>query len=378
MGRRNRDEWREDRQPIMSRRGWLALAAAGAAGALLGRNSELIERSLLPYGEQAYDVIRAFGTDPGDAPETAGETPVETTAPEDTPTQPAAPTTPPPAETLSDTYFPTFGIDTAKYQFGTAEDGFDRTELLAQGISYQIHRATRGMPGAIRDLDPNYADNRERAKAAKLLFGAYHFLETGEAAAQADRFVTYLQQTGGTDNLICCLDVETYEDHDGATKGPNYDDVLAFNQRFHELIPDRPLVAYIGAHWWGDVKRAGALNNPPAPPGTVLWQPHYLPNELRGKAPNDYFEHISKPGAPDDAWPSRAIGTYSHYAFRQFTSGAIVRHMNPIDLNISFLPFDQLRRLAGPNVDAVEATPLAKVTAMPRAGARTLESLIAA
>lgn len=74
--------------------------------------------------------------------------------------------------------------------------------LKAAGIEGVIHKATQGT----HFQDPEYHDRRAQARAAGLLWGAYHFGEGGDGATQAGFFLDFVQPEA-TDLLV--LDFET-------------------------------------------------------------------------------------------------------------------------------------------------------------------------
>lgn len=72
----------------------------------------------------------------------------------------------------------------------------------ADGIVGVIHKATQGTGY----VDEKYASNRAAAQKAGLLWGAYHFGNNGDGAAQANHF---LKTVGNTDGVIMALDIES-------------------------------------------------------------------------------------------------------------------------------------------------------------------------
>ena len=66
--------------------------------------------------------------------------------------------------------------------------------LFSSGRKYVCAKATQGTN--MKDL--MYPANRRNAKLAGLIFGAYHFIDSGISGAdQADYFISYLQANGG-------------------------------------------------------------------------------------------------------------------------------------------------------------------------------------
>src|SRR5262245_48178183 len=61
----------------------------------------------------------------------------------------------------------------------------DWNAIKAAGIVGVIHKATEGSSY----VDPTYASRRTAARAAGLLWGAYHFLRPGDMVQQAEHFI---------------------------------------------------------------------------------------------------------------------------------------------------------------------------------------------
>jgi lysozyme len=81
----------------------------------------------------------------------------------------------------------------------------DWAAIKASGIAGVIHKASQG----ISYVDPTYASRKQGARAAGLLWGAYHFGEGGFPLTQAAHFVDVVQPEP-TDLLV--LDWEDYID----------------------------------------------------------------------------------------------------------------------------------------------------------------------
>jgi lysozyme len=71
----------------------------------------------------------------------------------------------------------------------------------ADGVAAVIHKATQGAS----DADPMYQENLAQAKAANLLWGAYHFGTGEDGVAQAEFFLDTVQPTADT---LLVLDFE--------------------------------------------------------------------------------------------------------------------------------------------------------------------------
>jgi lysozyme len=77
----------------------------------------------------------------------------------------------------------------------------DLVQAKQDGILGIIHKATQG----ITLVDPAYQTNREKATAAGLLWGAYHFAIPGAGTSQADHFLETVEPTPET---LIALDLE--------------------------------------------------------------------------------------------------------------------------------------------------------------------------
>ncbi len=77
----------------------------------------------------------------------------------------------------------------------------DLTKAQASGIVGVIHKVTQGKS----IVDHVYAQNRQKAQAAGLLWGAYHFGTQADGVAQADYF---LSKANADDQTLLILDYE--------------------------------------------------------------------------------------------------------------------------------------------------------------------------
>src|SRR5260221_3103854 len=94
---------------------------------------------------------------------------------------------------------------------------FDATAFKAGGWSFVIHKASQGTDFQ----DSRYAERKQQALEAGILFGSYHFMCPGNAVAQADYYLNVVKPDGKT---LLCLDFET-----GTVA-----DAEQFVQRIHE------------------------------------------------------------------------------------------------------------------------------------------------
>lgn len=77
----------------------------------------------------------------------------------------------------------------------------DFAKAKADGILAVLHKGAQGQSGS----DPMYAKNRQKAAAAGLLWGAYHFGTGSDGVKQAENFLT---QIGDRKNTLLVLDFE--------------------------------------------------------------------------------------------------------------------------------------------------------------------------
>jgi lysozyme len=99
----------------------------------------------------------------------------------------------------------------------------DLGRAQAAGIVGVIHKATQGTSM----FDNMYQQNRQKAQAAGLLWGAYHFATAGDGAAQADFF---LSKAAADEQTLIVLD---YEPNQNSTM--TLDQAKAFVTRVHEV-----------------------------------------------------------------------------------------------------------------------------------------------
>jgi len=85
----------------------------------------------------------------------------------------------------------------------------DYDSARVDGVAGVIYKATQGT--AMRDM--TYADNRSAARAAGLMWGAYHFGTVGDGVAQADFFLNTVKPD---DDTLLALDLEDYVVKKGA------------------------------------------------------------------------------------------------------------------------------------------------------------------
>lgn len=140
----------------------------------------------------------------------------------------------------------------------------DFRAVRAAGHDFVILKATE-------DTSYGYAswfkENAPRVKSAGLVLGAYHFLRTGDGAAEARYFVSTVDAVDGFGGVIAVLDVETAADG----SQPMIQHVQAFANEFGRLVPGHPLVIYTGRWYW-----VGHMGNPHGSYLGPLWHSEYV------------------------------------------------------------------------------------------------------
>ena len=99
----------------------------------------------------------------------------------------------------------------------------DLTKAKVAGIVGVIHKATQGTSMT----DNKYQTNRDKAEAAGVLWGAYHFGTKGDGKAQADFF---LSQANPNDQTLLVLDFEP-----NGSSTMTLDQAKAFVSRINEV-----------------------------------------------------------------------------------------------------------------------------------------------
>jgi lysozyme len=140
----------------------------------------------------------------------------------------------------------------------------DLQKAKEDGIAGVIHKATQGLTY----VDPMFAANRQKAAAAGLLFGAYHFGTGADGAAQADFFLQTVQPAA-SDLLV--LDFEEN------TAGPTMtlDQARAFITRVHVATNRWP--GLYGGHY---LKQMLGAQDDPVLANCWLWLSQYGPDAV--------------------------------------------------------------------------------------------------
>lgn len=102
-------------------------------------------------------------------------------------------------------------------------------QLRIAGIFGIIHKASQGL----HYIDPLYSERRKAATAAGLLWGAYHFLDSSDAEAQAEAF---LAASGVSDPnsdpvMVAC-------DYENSSNQPSLHQCMTFMAAVDRATPD--------------------------------------------------------------------------------------------------------------------------------------------
>jgi GH25 family lysozyme M1 (1,4-beta-N-acetylmuramidase) len=225
-------------------------------------------------------------------------TPKPTSTPAATP-KPTATPTPKPTPTPNPNRAE--GIDVSHWQ-----NTIDWTAVRAAGKKFTYIKASESTDF----VDPLYATNRSRAKAAGLLVGAYHFAQpstgAGDAVAEADHYVDTATPASG--DLLPVLDLER---SGGLSQTALTAWVRAYLDRVYQRTGARAVI-YCSPSFWktylGDTTWF-AVNG-----YTVLWVAHWTTG--------------SAPTVPGGAWGG------NNWTFWQYTSdGTVPGISGRVDLN---------------------------------------------
>ncbi|HEY5959974.1 MAG TPA: glycoside hydrolase family 25 protein, partial [Polyangiaceae bacterium] len=165
--------------------------------------------------------------------------------------------------------------------------------------------------------NPDYVPAKGRAAATGTVFGAYHFLEVGNGAAQAD----YCFSKVGKTPLM--LDFEEYTSG-GVLRQPKVADAVAFIDRYRALGGVTNLL-YLPKWYW-----------------QKIGSPSLQPLIDRGmKLVSSVYTTYSDTGP---GWS--AYGGMTPVVW-QYTSSATVNGFSPVDMNACKLTLDQFKQVIG-------------------------------
>lgn len=184
-----------------------------------------------------------------------------------------------------------FAVDISSHQ-----GAFDVVRAAAEGYSACLCKATEGRTFR----DPRFDRNIPLVKASGMVPGAYHFLRSGDGAAQARAFHARIAAHGGPAGWLCACDNEA---------DASWSTTMAFFAEWGQLTGCHPLIMYSGAWWWGSRHWPGATLTP------HLWHSRYT----TGTGPGQQL-YTRVPAS----WWTPGYGGWPTATLLQFTSSARV------------------------------------------------------
>lgn len=228
---------------------------------------------------------------------------------------------------------PIFGIDVhPEYQKNL---NFER----ARSADYEFC-LIKASEGPYRDGDKyvpgGFKEYFHRAEAEGFVMGAYHFLVSTPARAQAEHFLRTIESVGGPEDKILIVDFEEYQAPHGYLS-PGNDQLMTFIAEVKRRVGGQPVVLYSNRGFWnggdtsGDFEQYGA---------DVAWDARYLDMNPHNR-PREYYADMKQHG-----W-GKPWGDVEPWMW-QFTSAGTVAGMN-IDVNAYRGTPEQLLALIGEN-----------------------------
>lgn len=202
------------------------------------------------------------------------------------------------------------------------QQGINIEQIAAEGFSAVMVKATEGSAGYWADT-LQFTDWIKRIRQSGMVAGCYHWLNNANGAQQAQYFLNRLGAIGGTDNLLCAVDIEDLD------YPPSWSMIYEFVATWNQRTNNHPLIIYTG-NWWR--QRAGW---PGASCSPYLWLAHYVygvdyASTLYGKVP--------------DSWWVPGFGGWPSATWLQFSSTAMVAGRQ-IDVSASNQTIEELRAL---------------------------------
>jgi GH25 family lysozyme M1 (1,4-beta-N-acetylmuramidase) len=232
---------------------------------------------------------------------------------------------------------PIYGIDVhPEYQRNL---NFERAR--SEDYEFCIVKASEG---PYRDGDTyvpgGFKEFFHRAEAEGFVMGAYHFLVSTPAKAQAEHFLRTIESVGGPEDKILMVDFEDYPKIPALT--PGNDQLEGFISEVKRRIGDHPLVLYAARGFWSGGDSSGDFDQYGA---DVAWDAYYLhmdrvfPKRFYPNSEN-LFQQADLPWGWGKRW-----GNVEPW-FWQFTPAGTVAGMN-IDVNAYRGTPEQLLALTG-------------------------------
>jgi GH25 family lysozyme M1 (1,4-beta-N-acetylmuramidase) len=235
---------------------------------------------------------------------------------------------------------PIFGFDISDHQGPNVNFG----RLRSEGYRFGFIKATEGIGWTAR----YYKDNMQRARAAGIQAGAYHFLWGNDPVKQVGGF---LRAVGNPEGKMLCVDVETYP---GQAK-PYKQHLWGFIKELGNRVgKEHPIVVYSGDWYY-----KGYMGNPDL-------------NELRRQGYN-----VTIWSTPDSGYvegPGTEWGLYQSVpasewgwgfgntkmlpkGILQYSAEAYAANVNPMDVNAFAGSESDLKSLAHPATTSPEPPP---------------------
>lgn len=231
---------------------------------------------------------------------------------------------------------PIFGIDVhSEYQRGL---NFERAR--AEGYEFCVIKATEGpYRDGDRYVPSGFKKFFHRAEDEGFVMGAYHFLLSTPAKAQADHFLRTIETVGGPEDKILMVD---FEHHPNPALTPGNEQLEGFIAEVKREIGDHPLVVYSARGFWNGGDSSGNFARYGA---DVAWDAYYLHMDpVKPKRFYDNSERLFKDAKIPWGWGEPWGGVEPW--FWQFTSAGDVAGMN-IDVNAYRGTRSQLLALTG-------------------------------
>jgi GH25 family lysozyme M1 (1,4-beta-N-acetylmuramidase) len=231
---------------------------------------------------------------------------------------------------------PIYGIDVhPQYQ---SKLDFNRARL--EDYEFCVVKASEG---PYRDGDAyvpgGFKEFFRRAEAEGFVMGAYHFLVSTPAKAQAEHFLRTIESVGGPEDKILMVD---FEEHPNRALSPGNDQLEGFISEVKRRIGDHPLVVYAARGFWSGGDSSGDFDQYGA---DVAWDAYYL--HMNPVFPKRFYpdsENLFQQADLPWGWGKR-WGNVEPW-FWQFTPAGRVAGIN-IDVNAYRGTPEQLLALTG-------------------------------
>lgn len=210
--------------------------------------------------------------------------------------------------------------------------GFDVSRAVGEGYAAIIMKSSQGTWYE----DPTFDGFATATMATDAIPGAYHWLENGAGASQAEFLHQRISAHGGPTGWLCACDCE-----DNA----EWQTVVDFFERWREITNGHTLIMYSG-NWWWENRGWNAAGLTP-----YLWDSRYVSGSGCG---SELYERV-----PESWWIPR-YGGWSKTTILQFADTAIVGGSTPIDVDAFLGTREELLKLAGRVLDMEQTDKMVK------------------